>query len=216
MSKKQKFMFLIIISFLVLVGCVQNNIQQMDMSTKSTKELILLLEDPNDPNNLFDAITMELTNRGPLASEAASALAKALAYPRRDSYLAGFALIAIGPDAKPVIPILVSYLSYKEATVRRYAALSLGSIGKSAECSIPQLSTLLWHSNPETRAAASIAIDAITGIDLVDIEAKLDPKNPGVMPIDDPDGAISRPAREWWTKTGKNVDWPNENCLPSK
>jgi hypothetical protein len=130
-------------------------------------------------------------------------LTKALAYSRRDSYLAGFALIAIGPDAKPVIPILVSYLSYKETTVRRYATILLGSIGKSAECSVPQLATLLWHSNPETRAAASIAIDAITGIDLVDTEAKLDPRTPGVMPIDDPEEAISGPAREWWTKTGK-------------
>jgi len=213
MKNKYKLALSIIMGYLILAGCIQRNAQQMDISAKSTEELIQLLEDPNDPNNLFAAITTELANRGSSASKSAPALAKALTYPRRDSYLAGFALIAIGPDAKSVIPILVSELSHERTTVRRYAALSLGSIGKPAECSIPQLATLLWHSDSDTRVAASIAIDAITGINLVDPEAKLDPKTIGVMPIDEPEGVLSDPAKEWWVTTGENLDWPKDNCL---
>jgi HEAT repeat protein len=183
-----------------------------DVSVKSTEELIQLLKDPNDPNNLFDAITVELGKRGASAEEATPALAVALTYPRRDSYMAGFALIKIGPDAKLAVPILASELNNERDTVRRYAALSLGAIGKPAICSVPELAKLLWHNNSETRAAAAIALDSITGINLVDPEDKLDPQTPGIMPIDKPEGVITGISREWWLNTGKKMVWPTENC----
>lgn len=200
----------LIVGLIILSGCSNQNLPEQDISNKSTEELIRLLEDQNDPNNLFGAITEELANRG--ASEAAPTLSVALTYPRRDSYLAGFALMAIGPGAKSAIPVLVSELPHESSTVRRYAALSLGAIGQQAECAIPQLASLLWYSDSETRSAASISIDAITGIDLVDPEAKLDPHTPGVMPLDEPEGIVSGLAKQWWLNNGQNMNWPTENC----
>lgn len=202
----------LIVGLIILSGCSNKNLPEQDISNKSTEELIRLLEDQNDPGNLFGAITEELANRGASAAEAAPTLSLALTYPRRDSYLAGFALMAIGPSAKLAIPILVSELPHESSTVRRYAALSLGAIGQEAECAIPQLASLLWYSDSETRSAASISIDAITGIDLVDPEAKLDPKTPGVMPLDQPEGIVSELAKEWWLDKGQNMNWPKENC----
>ena len=202
----------LIVGSIIFSGCNQQNMTEPDISNKSTEELIRLLEDQNDPDNLFSAITEELANRGATASEAAPALSVALTYPRRDSYLAGFALIAMGPNAKSAIPTLVSELSHERSTVRRYAALSLGAIGRAAECAVPQLALLLWYQDSETRSAASISIDAIARIDLVDPEAKLDPQTPGVMPLDEPEGIVSGLAREWWLNTGENMKWPTENC----
>ncbi len=183
-----------------------------DMSAKSTVELIQLLKDPNDPNNLFGSIVIELGKRGESAEEAAPALAVALTYPRRDSYLAGFALIEMGPSAKAAVPILFSELNDQRDTIRRYAALSLGAIGESAMCSVPELAELLWHNNSETRAAAAIALDSITGMNLVYPEDRLDPLSPGIMPIDKPEGIITGISREWWLNTGQNIVWPAENC----
>lgn len=201
-----------LIVVLILNGCSQQTAPEQDISNKSTEELIRLLEDQNDPDNLFGAVTKELSKRGSSASDAAPALSVALTYPRRDSYLAGFALIAIGPNAKLAIPILTSELTHERNTVRRYAALSLGAIGQEAECAIPQLASLLWHTDSETRSAAAISIDAITGVDLVDPESKLDPQTPGVMPLDEPEGTVSGLAREWWLNDGQTMNWPIGNC----
>ena len=212
MSKLRKIIYFLSACIFALYGCAKESISERDIATMSTKELILLLENPENPGHLFGAITKELARRGPSASEAAPALSVALTYPRRASHLAGFALIAIGPEAKTAIPILVSQLSHTRTSVRRYAALSLGAIGKSAECAVPQLASLLWHQDLETRSAASISIDAITGIDLVDPENKLDPQAPGVMPLDDPEGIVSGSAKQWWVNNGQNMNWPTENC----
>jgi hypothetical protein len=202
----------LIIGLIVLSGCSQKNIPEKDISNKSTEELIQLLEGQSNGGNLFGAITEELAKRGPSASEVAPALSVALTYPRRDSYLAGFALMAIGPNAKSAIPVLASELSHDRNTVRRYAALSLGTIGQAAECAVPQLASLLWYPDSETRSAAAVSIDAIIKSDLVDPEAKLDPQTPGVLPLDEPEGVLSGLAREWWLNTGQNINWPTMNC----
>ena len=205
----------VIISLAIFSGCSNQNLYEQHVSSKSTKELIKLLEDQSDPENLFGAITEELGKRGADASDAAPALSVALTYPRRDSYLAGFALMALGPNAKSAIPILTSELTHERTNVRKYAALSLGAIGYEAECAIPQLSLLLWFPDSETRSAAAIAIDAITKVNLVDLDAKLDPQNPGVMALDEPEGIVSGLAKEWWLEIGQDQNWPTENCKPS-
>jgi HEAT repeat protein len=204
----------IIISLAILSGCSNQKLYEQNVSNKSTKELIKMLEDQSDPENLFGAITEELGKRGVDASDAAPALSVALTYPRRDSYLAGFALLALGPNAKSAIPILVSELTHERTTVRKYAALSLGAIGREAECAIPQLASLLWHPDSETRSAAAISIDAITEANLVDPDAKLDPQTPGIMALDEPEGIVSGLAKEWWLETGQDIYWPIENCKP--
>ena len=212
MNQLRKTVYFLSVCVFVLNSCANDNFSERDISALSTKELILLLENPEDPENLFGTITKELSKRGPSASEAAPALGVALTYRRRDSYLAGFAVMAIGPNAKSAIPILVSELSHERSTVRRYAALSLGTIGQSAECAVPQLASLLWNPDSKIRSAAAISIEAITGIDLVDPEAKLDPQTPGVIPLDEPEGIVSGGVREWWLNNGQNMDWPKENC----
>jgi hypothetical protein len=212
LSKLRKIIYFLSACIFALYGCANESVLERDIATMSTKELILLLENPENPEHLFGAITKELARRGPSASEAAPALSVALTYPRRDSHLAGFALMAMGPDAKTAIPLLVSQLFHTRTSVRRYAALSLGTIGKSAECAVPQLASLLWHQDPETRSAASISIDAITGINLVDPEAKLNPQVPGIMPLDESEGVFSGPAKHWWVNNGQDMNWPTENC----
>ncbi len=81
------------------------------MTKKSNKELIQILErsgDVNDPAfDLFDDVIEELEKRGQSASEAAPALAKAISYPRRDSGIAGKALIPMGQSAVNAIPIFL-------------------------------------------------------------------------------------------------------------
>ena len=197
---------------LIAFGCNKQISTEENISDKSNEELIKILEDQEDSNDLFTEVTEELAKRGPSASEAAPALSLALTYPRRDAYLAGFALMAMGTDAKTAIPTLYSELLHERSTVRRYAALSLGTIGQASECAVPRLASLLWNSDSETRAAASIAIDAITAANLVDPESKIDPKAPGAMPLDEPEGIVSEPARSWWLEIGQNMDWPTESC----
>lgn len=213
---KHSIIMILTLILIISSGCSSHSKPEDDVSNKSNEELIRLLEDQSDPNNLFDAVTKELARRGPSAFEAAPALSIALTYPRRDSYLAGFALMAIGPDAKIAIPILVSELSHERSAVRRYSALTLGTIGQDAQCAIPLLASLLWHTDSETRAAAAISIDAITGIDLVDPENKIDPKTPGIMPLDEPEGIVSSSAREWWSTAGEDMTWPTKNCESPK
>ena len=188
-----KYSLIYIILFALVVvctGCGQPNSTEKNMSSKSNEELIRILEDQNGPEHLFSAVTKELAKRGPSASEAASALSLALTYPRRDSHLAGFALMAMGTEAKSAIPILFSELSHERSTVRRYAALVLGTIGEASQCAIPRLASHLWSPDSESRSAGAMSMDAITGIDLVDPENKLDPKTPGVLPLDEPEGAV--------------------------
>src|SRR5215510_5283575 len=109
-----KYSLICIILFalgLASTGCNQRNLTEEDLSNKSNEELIRILEDQNGPEHLFSAVTKELAKRGPSASEAAPALSLALTYPRRDSHLAGFALMAMGPQAKEAIPTLFSELA---------------------------------------------------------------------------------------------------------
>lgn len=183
-----------------------------DMSSKSTSELIHLLNDSSDPDNLFVAITDELGERGGAAAEAAPSLAYALIYPRRDSYRAAYALIKIGPGAESAIPILFSELENPREDVQRYAALSLGAIGKSADCAMPSLANLLWHESSWVRSASAIAMDAITGDDLVYEEDKLDPHSLGSIRLDEPEGSFVSEAREWWSTEGQNIIWPTAKC----
>ncbi len=189
----------LVIGLMLTSGCSPRDVLEQDISSRSTEDLIRLLEDQEDPDNLLGTITEELAKRGPAASAAAPALSVALTYPRRNSYLAGFALIAMGPNAKSAIPTLVSELSHERTTIRRYAALSLGAIGQAAGCAVPQLVSLLWYSNSKSRSAAAVSIDAILGIDLVDPEAKLDSQTPGVLALDEPEGIVSGLAKEWWS-----------------
>jgi hypothetical protein len=215
----------LVLALLILGSCTtvqSTTVESQDdsklISEKSTDELIQILEraeNVDDPAfNLFLDVTTELEQRGPSASEAAPVLARAIAYKRRDSRAAGRALIPMGPAAKNAIPILLENLNNEREEVRRYSIFNLGYIGEPAECTIPTLGGLLWDADPSVRSAAAIAIDAITGVDLVWEYEKIDPELYGSVNSDDPEGSVTAKARAWWQETGKNMKWSAENCVP--
>jgi hypothetical protein len=225
MSIKKLVTLLLVIYSAVLVGC--NSIQSDSpeerskadlISEKSTEELIQILEhaeDVHDPSfGLFLAVVDELGKRGQSASEAAPALAKAITYRRRDSGVAGKALIPMGQSAANAIPTLVQNLGNEREDVRLYSVFSLGFIGKPAECSVPKLGTLLWDEDSGVRSAAAIAIEAITNVDLVWEDEELDPKTYGSVVLDDPIGSVTEKAKAWWQETGINMKWSTDNCAP--
>ncbi len=200
----------------------------------SIEQLIAILEagDPNSPNYkpgseefaAFGFAIAELAKLGPAAAPAAPALARALQYPRRDSYMACKALIAIGPAAAPAIPELLKALKNKNdyPLVRQCAALVLGIIGEPAKCVVPEIAPLLWDSKHSVRVTAAMALDAITGKDLVDQIYKIDPSH--VRIVGDPplgedfdDSHIISKARAWWIEEGQHLDWLDKSnpCNPS-
>ncbi len=221
-SRKTVSLFLTILIFL-FAGCTatqsdNGEVQSEEslISEKSTEELIQMLESANDVDgpafNLFYDVIEELEKRGQSASEAAPVLAKAMSYNRRDSVVAGEALIPMRQSAASAIPILLRNLDNEREDVRRYSIFNLGFIGKPAECSIPKLGSLLWDKDPGVRSASAIVIEALTGIDLVRDDEELDPELYGSVNLDDPEGSVTRKAREWWQETGSNLELPTENC----
>lgn len=176
-------------------------------------------EHPNeeDANYRFGQILDELESRGSSASEAAPALARAIASKRRDSVMASKALIAMGSSAISAIPYLLQNLENSREEVRLYSVFVLGVIGEPARCTIPEMASLLWDEEAYVRSATAGALSEITSIQLVDHDTyKLDPSIPGGVFEDEPEGDISGIARDWWLKTGQNTNWPTEGCEQPK
>jgi hypothetical protein len=169
------------------------------------EELIAVIEAPESPE--FFAAASELAAMGPAAAPAAPALARALAYPRRDSYMAARALVAIGPAGSEALPQLVQALTNERARARSDAAFVLGIIGEPARCAVPQIAQLLWDADPLARTAAAGAIEAIVGVDLVRGSVELDPARPCLVFADEPEGTNSGVARAWWTEEGQYLEW---------
>ena len=151
---KYSLMHIILLTLVVVSnGCGHQNPTEKDMSEKCTEELIRILEDQNGPDNLFSAVTKELANRGPSASEAAPALSLALTYPRGRLPSCWFCPNGYGRlTLNERYPPLFIELLHERSTVRRYAALTLGTIGEASECAVPRLASLLWYPRLETRS----------------------------------------------------------------
>ena len=97
--------------------------------------------------------------------------------------------------------------------VRRYSIFVIGTIGAPANCAVPQLATFLWDPESTVRSVTAGALTEITQIQLVEDEIyKLDPVAIGSVAADEPEGHLSGIAREWWLKTGQNMNWATENC----
>jgi len=208
---------LFIAGAILLASCGLVGNQKDNLSKAPTAELIHLLEDEHEGgDNLFPEIIAELTARGSSASEAAPALARALAYNRRDSITASRPLVAMGPAAQLAIPILLVNLSNERADVRLGSAFVLGTIGKTSQCAIPQLAPLLWDQDSRVRSATAAALQTISGVELVDKIYELDPTVPGSVFLDEPDGTVSANAKAWWLATGKNIKWPVGDCKPKE
>jgi HEAT repeat protein len=143
---------------LVIFACGTERAQPM-----SVEQLVIILETPDSEN--FARATQELGEMGEKAAPASLVLAKAMQYPRRDSYAAAQALIKIGPAAKGAIPELIRALENERVEVRSDAAIVLGVIGEEARCAVPYLALLLWDDLPEISSSAARAIDNITELD---------------------------------------------------
>lgn len=182
-------------------------------STDRIDELIEVIRDPASPE--LASAAMELSRMGVAADRAVVALAEALRYPRRDSYVAGQALVALGPASLPAIPNLIDALEDERPDVRRLAAAALGSIGPAAMCSVPQLATHMWESDPWVRTAAAGAIDAIAELRIIPPDIALDASNPGVVFADDPEGSLTQTVRDWWLTLGQSIDWEDSSSTCS-
>jgi hypothetical protein len=189
----------------------------LSISAKTNAELIQLLEKSADPDTGVEYNTYQIVDeferRGPSASEAAPALAKAMAFDQRDSYRASRALAAMGISAKSAIPYLLQNLNNRREEVRRHSIFVLGIIGEPASCAVPKIALLLWDQEPYIRSISAAALTGITSEDLVEYDdLRLDPELPGSTNPDEPEGEITKAAREWWLNTGQNIDWPTANC----
>ena len=172
---------------------------------ESLEQLVEILKEPD--SSRFSFATSQLAKMGSAAAPAAPILAQALRYPRRDSYMAGVALVAIGPAAGSAIPYLIEALEDNRPDIRRFAAFVLGTIGESSSCAVPKLAARLWDSEAWVRSAAAGALEAITGIDLVVETHELKPSHPGSVFADEPGGSITGKARTWWIEQGQHMDW---------
>jgi hypothetical protein len=152
-------------------------------------------------------------------NNAASMLAYALGFPRQDSILAAQALISLGPSwAATDLPTLIVYLSDPRPNIRMYSAIVLSITGKNGSCSLGNIGPLLWDADPYVRSSAALAIQGITGKELVANIYAITPDHLTSNPVaaDTPDGKIVGAARKWWTDQGSKVNWhPNYDlCDP--
>jgi hypothetical protein len=179
---------------------------------------IIYASDPNSP--LYDPesgsyaefpnVMQQLSGMGPKAIDAASHIALAISFPREDAYLAAQTLISLGPDiTATTLPTLIDNLHSQRSAPRLYSAIVLGTVGKTASCSVGDIGPLLWDADPSVRSAAAYALARITGEDLFPDGAMVSPEplsGQSIVP-DTPEGKIVGDAREWWNAQGSKVNW---------
>ena len=180
--------------------------------------MILYASDPSlpqyNPNSAayaeFPSVINQIAGMGADAVDAADDLAVAIRFPRPDSYLAAQALLKLGSDiTATTIPLLMDNLAGKPET-RLYSVILLGSVGKRASCAVGKTAPLLWDPDPLVRSAAALALEKITGQDLVagEYEVQITPSFiASSISADTPEGRVVEKARDWWTEQGSKVNW---------
>jgi hypothetical protein len=211
--------FLILALLLILVsGSCRQPIEPTP--APSTAELIQILY-ASDPDTSYYAPGSQefaafpqalqlLSDLGPGAIDAASLMAKAISFPRRDAYLAAEALLWLDPQiTATAIPILLDNLHSPRADVRLYSVLVLASLGELASCAVADIAPLLWDPDPLVRSAAAVALDLITDEDLVRQSYRIIPLELDDLPFpgDQPEGEVTDPARAWWEESGSGFNW---------
>jgi hypothetical protein len=144
------------------------------------------------------------------SNNAASMLAYAMGFPRQDSILAAQALISLGPEwAATDLSVLIVYLTNQRPDIRMYSAIILSITGKNGSCSLGNIGPVLWDPDPYVRTSAALAIQGITGMELVSGIYTLTPDHLLSDPVaaDTPEGKIVATARMWWTNQGSKVNW---------
>jgi hypothetical protein len=164
----------------------------------------------------FPEAVKQLSALGPNAVDAAGDLADAITFPRQDSALAAQALLALGPDitSTAIVDLFENLdpgnLQAQKPAALVYTAILLGSTGDRATCAVGNIGPLLWNSDPTVRSAAAVALEKITGRDLVAsrYEISITPAfQADSIPADTPQGSIVGAAREWWSSQGSKIKW---------
>jgi hypothetical protein len=167
-----------------------------------------------DPNSTqyaeFPDVLKQLAALNAETNDAASMLGYALGFPRPDSILAARALISLGPDwAATDLPTLIEVLQNERPEIRMYSLIVLSITGDQGSCSLGNIGPLLWDADPYVRTSAALAIQGITGKELVTAPYLIDPYNLSSDPVaaDTPAGKIVGVARTWWNESGSKVNW---------
>lgn len=193
------------------------------ISTSTTYEVdelarILYASDPQlpqyDPQSTdyqkFSAALAELSAMGPNAIEAASAIAKAISYPRPEAKNAAQTLISLGPEiTATTLSLLLDNLHSPLAKSRLYSLIAIGSVGENASCAVGSVGPLLMDPDPEVRFASASALQKITGKHLLpdNFQDVPDPLAADSFTADIPEGTYTQSARNWWTEEGTKINW---------
>jgi hypothetical protein len=159
----------------------------------------------------FPDALKQLSEMGMGAIDAASQLAVAITYPRQDAYLAAQTLMVLGPDiTATTLPVLIDNLHNQRPEVRTYSIILLGSVGSKGSCAVGEVAPLLWDSDPHVRSSVALALEKITGQDLIPSEYEI-AISPSFLvnsiSVDTPEGKVVGTARDWWNQKGSKINW---------
>jgi hypothetical protein len=193
---------------------------RLSTATQSIDNLIAIIEVSDPASTTYDPASAayaefpdalkELAASNASTNDAASMLAYSLGFPRQDSILAAQEIISLGPDwASTLLPALIMYLSDQRPEHRMVSAIILSITHDKGSCSLGNIGPLLWDTDPYVRTSAALAIQGITGNELVSNIYVITPDNftPNPVPADTPEGKIVGAARSWWTDHGSKVNW---------
>lgn len=209
----------LLVSLWLLSGCSGYQTSPLPTAVPtpiSVADLIAILDNPDAQGSDLTEAANQLQHWGSAAAPAVPGLRRALryqySYDARSS--AAEALTAIGPLAKDAIPDLIQAVD-DENPINAYAAIALGSIGSAASCAVPRLAKALRSDDSALRSGAAIALDAITGKELVDSADRLAitaARDHIAIFVDEPEGTISDHARVWWDQEGRLQNWGTVPC----
>jgi hypothetical protein len=119
------------------------------------------------------------------------------------------------PPAVKTIPLLIKFLEYDNPDIRVRAINALAGMGSAGNCAVPLIASHLWDSTGFVRTGAAAALDHMAQVDLVESSTKYKPLQNGFS-YDEPEGWLSRKAREWWMSEGQYQNWSSEEeyCAP--
>lgn len=158
----------------------------------------------------FPRAVAQLAALNASTNNAASELAYAIGFPRDDSYLAAQALISLGPNwTATTLPILMDHLKNPTPRVRMDSALVLSTIGTTGSCALGNVGPLLWDSDPYVGSSIALAVQSLSGKQLVAQTLLAAPADLSASPVapDVPDGRIVATARAWWVEHGSKINW---------
>jgi hypothetical protein len=104
---------------------------------------------------------------------------------------------------------LIPYLTNPRADIRLYSLIVLSITGHNGSCSVRNIGPLLRDPDPYVRTAAALAIQGITGQELVSKVYAITPEHlsPNPVAADTPEGSIAGTARTWWDAEGSKTSW---------